>query len=436
MLKWIKQVDSNCTCWTANISVSHFAADHKPATTNAIVDRPHLTIATDRPQKVASIDALRTCLVVLVVAHHAILAYAQISPTVTPRGPFSWLTGVPVVDSQRLPGLDMLVLLDDTWLMALMFFLSGLFVAPSLAHKGGRNFLRNRALRLGLPFVAVSLLMPLAYYPAYRLTSADPGALGFWREWISVGAWPSGPLWFIGLLLQFDVIVVLLYRFAPTVMERARGLVVDGRQRPTAVFVALLLASAAAYMPALIVFGPDSWALVGLVPVQGSRVLFQLVYFLAGVAIGSYGVGHGLLAPDGRLVQRWYGWAMVALVPFSVYVALYTALALPQPANAPLAAQLVVGSSFVISCATISFAVLAIFVRFVNTSAPVVDSLNRSSYGIYLFHYGLVMWMQYALVTATIPPLAKAAVVLTIAVAASWMITAALRRIPAVAKVI
>ena len=54
-----------------------------------------------------------------------------------------------------------------------------------------------------------------------RVHAADPGALAFWREWLSVGIWPSGPLWFIGLLLEFDVIVAVMYRFAPVLIERA-----------------------------------------------------------------------------------------------------------------------------------------------------------------------------------------------------------------------
>jgi surface polysaccharide O-acyltransferase-like enzyme len=426
---------ADCTCSKLSVCriLTKIGSQHL---SSARVDPPLLTIATDRPQTYSAIDTLRSFAVVLVVAHHAILAYALIAPTVTPRSPLPWLTGIPVVDGHRLLFFDVWALLDDTWLMALMFLLSGLFVGPSLARKGGRNFLRDRALRLGLPFLVISLLMPLAYYPAYRLTAADPTVLGFWREWLSVGTWPSGPLWFIGVLLEFDVIVVLLYRYAPAVLQRAGELASHGRQRPAAVFAALLLASAATHVPMLILFGPDNWALVGLIPVQGSRVLHQLAYFLVGVAIGSCGIGRGLLAPDGRLAQHWLRWNLAALGLFAVNVVLYARLALPQPADAPLAAQLTCGLGFVVCCAAISFAMLATFVRFVNFSTPVLDSLNGNSYGIYLIHYGFVMWMQFALLTAPMPTVAKAAVVLVVSVAASWAVTAALRRIPAVAKVV
>src|SRR5205814_8756290 len=90
------------------------------------VDRPLFTTAAGRSQAHAAtsrdvaIDTLRSFCTVLVVAHHALLAYALISPDVTARGPFPWLTGIPIVDSHRLIGFDVWALFDDTCLMTLM----------------------------------------------------------------------------------------------------------------------------------------------------------------------------------------------------------------------------------------------------------------------------------------------------------------------------
>jgi hypothetical protein len=48
--------------------------------------------------------------------------------------------------------------------------------------------------------------MPLAYYPSYAVTGGDPGFLAYARAWLSLGFWPSGPAWFIWLLLVFDAV--------------------------------------------------------------------------------------------------------------------------------------------------------------------------------------------------------------------------------------
>jgi peptidoglycan/LPS O-acetylase OafA/YrhL len=135
----------------------------------------------------ASFDYLRAFIVLLVLLHHSVLAYA-VMWSAQPRT-FSILPA-PIVDPQRWAGFDVLVIFDDTFFMALMFLLSGLFVWPSLERKGGARFLRDRILRLGVPFaVAVGILMPLAYYPSYAITGypSDRHRL-VWRRQILEGA--------------------------------------------------------------------------------------------------------------------------------------------------------------------------------------------------------------------------------------------------------
>ena len=97
---------------------------------------------------------------------------------------------------------------------------------------------------------------------------------------------------------------------------------------------------------------------------------------------------------------------------------------------------MIFGFGFVLCCGAISFAMSALSRRFANTPTPALTSLSRNAYGIYLVHYGFVMWLQYALLPAALPAAAKAGIVLSVALAASWATTAALRRVPAVARVI
>ena len=123
----------------------------------------------------ASFDYLRAFITLLVLLHHSVLAYMVLWPA--QPGTFKIMPS-PIIDPQRWGGFDVLVIFDDTFFMALMFLLSGLFVWPSLDRKGGATFLRDRFLRLGVPFaVTAGMLMPLAYYPSYAVTRADPGLL-------------------------------------------------------------------------------------------------------------------------------------------------------------------------------------------------------------------------------------------------------------------
>src|SRR6202008_3043859 len=121
----------------------------------------------------------------------------------------------PVVDPQRWSGFTLFVGFNDIFFMSLMFFLSGLFVWKSLQRKGSRTFLRDRAFRLGLPFlVAAALLGPLAYYPTY-LQTGQRGFGVFWHQWFGLGNWPAGPVWFVWVLLAFDCVAAALFMLLP-----------------------------------------------------------------------------------------------------------------------------------------------------------------------------------------------------------------------------
>jgi hypothetical protein len=53
-----------------------------------------------------------------------------------------------------------------------------------------------------------------------------------------------------------------------------------------------------------------------------------------------------------------------------------------------------------------------------------------------LVHYAFVSWLQYSLLKTPLPAIAKGSLVILGALALSWATVAALRRIPAVARVI
>src|SRR5262245_54982580 len=107
---------------------------------------------------------LRMFCTLLVVAHHALLAYhpyAPAPPASLATPPPIW-QAFPVVDTRSSPGIDLFIGFNDTFFMSLMFLISGLFAWPSLSRKGAAAFTRDRALRLGLPFlVSAFALAPL-----------------------------------------------------------------------------------------------------------------------------------------------------------------------------------------------------------------------------------------------------------------------------------
>ena len=153
-------------------------------------------------------------MILLVLAFHSVLAYLEFlphQPFAFDDPPFLW-RAFPIVDDQRWLGFDLFCAWLDVFLMSFFLLLSGLFTWPSLVRKGARAFLSDRVLRLGLPFAAVViLLMPLAHYPTYLQSAADPGIADYWRHWRQLPLWPSGPVWFLWILLVGDLLAAGIY---------------------------------------------------------------------------------------------------------------------------------------------------------------------------------------------------------------------------------
>src|ERR1700722_4141961 len=87
------------------------------------------TRAMPRPAtRNAALDRARTFITMLVLIHHSVIAYTYFGHT----------------DKQSFMGFDGVVVFNDSFFMGAMFFLSGLFVWPSLQRKGTGWFLTDR----------------------------------------------------------------------------------------------------------------------------------------------------------------------------------------------------------------------------------------------------------------------------------------------------
>jgi len=68
----------------------------------------------------------------------------------------------------------------------------------------------------GLTFVvAVAFLAPAAYYPTYLATAGGPPLKSFLRQWFCTRRMPSGPAWFIWILLAFDCLAAGFFLMMP-----------------------------------------------------------------------------------------------------------------------------------------------------------------------------------------------------------------------------
>jgi peptidoglycan/LPS O-acetylase OafA/YrhL len=377
-------------------------------------------------QRLFQLSYLRAFVTLLVVIHHSVLAYFSIKP---PRLGFTYptllWTALPISDSVKWPGFDLLAAWNDIFFMALMFLISGLFVWPGLQQHNATQYFRRRLLRLCVPFaVGAVMLAPLAYYPAYLQLGGEPHLGGYASAWFALGKWPAGPAWFLWVLLVFDGIAALSFVAIPRTVEAIASRVRALSKRPLLLFLTLAVMSWLVYAPMSMRFGPLTWWSWGPFAVQASRVLHYFIYFAIGVCLGAFGLNIEIFERTGRLARAWWFWCLLSALMLMVTIVCVRT-------GSGTGGRI----GFAFSCAASSLFVIALVVRFARPWRW-ADSLSANAYGIYLTHYAFVIWIQYVALRWTLPALVKGIAVSLATVAISWMTVVLLRQSKLIARVV
>ena len=134
------------------------------------------------------LDNLKVVLVSAVILGHVFITYGDIG---------SWAYREPSDNDAFLIVAALVVSLGSLFAMGLFFLIAGLLTPRSLAKKGSAGFLRDRVVRLGVPFLAY-----LVIYPVVVWLAGDES----WSAVLSdqLRELTPGPLWFVLVLLIFS----------------------------------------------------------------------------------------------------------------------------------------------------------------------------------------------------------------------------------------
>jgi glucans biosynthesis protein C len=385
-------------------------------------------------ERTAWVDNLRSFITILVVAHHSTLAYTTFAAFNKER----YISSThPIVDAARWIGLDIFVNFNDIFFMSLMFLIGGLFIMKSISKKGPGVFIRERIYRLFIPFmIGCTLLMMLAYYPAYILAGHQHDVPAFIVDYFTIQSWPVGPPWFIWVLFLFNILVPLYYRSFERKAVRIEAFLSRLKDRPVAAFFLLFGITFSLYVPVAMSAGPQTWTGIGPFDFQVSRFLLYLAYFNVGVYIGATNFNTNIFLPGGALVRHWKGWLVAMLLCFTAVTLV------PDPLRRLVAEQKIpalLGWSiyfllYAASCTLSCIALAATFRARYNDAGPIRVSLSDNAYSIYLLHYIFLTWCQYCLLDVQLHAVIKFLITFTVALGGSWLVGSMLRRIPLVRR--
>lgn len=379
------------------------------------------------------IDYLRSSVTVLVLAHHAALAYTT----------FSWFDPVtyinsthPVVDTVRSRSLDFFTGFNDNFFMPLMFFLSGIVTYRSILKKGKTRFIKDRLRRIGLPFVVAELIIiPLAYLPPYFINTTQPGLWHFVQDYLFQQSWPVGPPWFLWLLLLFNLVILIPN---PAFFSRIHDQWMSWVSKPWRLLWLIIAMMAFAYIPISMWLGQYKWTGLGVFDFQVNRVLLYFLSFAIGICLGSGRNGDMALLNKVLLRRHWGFWLLLSLLMNGLLI-LFNLKGwqwLSEVYQSATVANLLFGILFVGCCLFSNMLFLSAFRQKEPGPGAIWSHLSANAYGIYILHYVFTTWIQYLLLPYTFSPILKFIIVFLVSLMGAWWLTALLRRLPLIAKYI
>jgi peptidoglycan/LPS O-acetylase OafA/YrhL len=152
-------------------------------------------------KRIYYIDNLRIFLIALVVLHHLAITYG---------GPGSWYYIENKADA--LSGLifSMFLATNQSFFMALFFFISAYFIVVSISRKGAGRYAVDRLIRLGIPLLGYYVLLsPLTNYILVRWQRGE--MISFPAFVWKYHGFGFGPMWFVEALLYFNFIYLGYY---------------------------------------------------------------------------------------------------------------------------------------------------------------------------------------------------------------------------------
>ncbi|MGH3659798.1 MAG: acyltransferase family protein, partial [Micromonosporaceae bacterium] len=287
--------------------------------------------------------------------------------------------------------------------------ISGFFTPGSHDRKGGRAFVRDRLVRLGIPLVVfLVLLRPLLMAPA-------PRGLEYW-QWYLV-SWDPGPLWFVEVLLVFALAYALWRRRrgAPTPAPGPRPLTF----RAIALFTLGL---------AVVTF---LWRFpvpqTSYVPILGLPTPYFLPQYTAMFVAGTVAFRRGWFAS----LPRRAGW--IGFTVAGVATAAYLPVA---AATNPVVVQAATALWESVFASGVICGLVVLFRKRFDTQGRFGRFLSAHAYTVYIVHPLVLVAVAKAMRPLETIAVAKFALLLAVAAPLCWALAYAVRSIPGAKRVL
>jgi len=346
------------------------------------------------------LDNLRAFVILLVVVHHGSITYMTYAP--------SWWY---VVDPENSLFFSALVTLMDVPIMFILFLISGYFAFPSLKKRDSWLFLKNKFVRVGLPWIfGVLFLAPPVAYMIYLSRGIPVSYLEFWsHDFWQPQVYQQSVCWFLGILFLMFILLGIIYSLS----SRFRALEQRVSTPTWKLFVFFAAVMTVGFLTMNLFFPLDTWTHVYVFEFQPERVHLYFGYFVLGI----YAYKKGWFTAKGYKPSLIYWAPLFALSGASYVGSRYAILIAAQPIIAILAGNAALFNIFCLSSVMVG---IALFQRYVNRCSLFWKSQAANSYGIYYVHPLFLYPLAFVFVPITLSIFLKAPIIIIIAILMSW----------------
>ena len=382
--------------------------------------------------RMAYIDNLRVFLTILVPLLHLAITYGGEGSWFYAERPSTELAGIL---------LTLFVALCQFFFMGLFFLISGYFVPGSLERKGSWKYIKDRLIRLGIPLVLFSLLVSpfLEYTKSITVYNNDPGNLVTFLQnyWKSLDYTP-GPMWFVEVLLAFNLIYVLVKAISSRVKRFTRtNTIVETPPDPTRRSLTNIM-----ILVFILVLAPQIFFVRIVSPIGNEWEHIQMGFmpqysfmFIAGILIFRLG---WLPELPIRVRKIWSGVAMAAILALPVLMLICGATEDIGPLSGGVTWQsaLICGWEAIYTVAMAVF-LLSVFHTRLDHQGILGRSMSKNAYSVYIIHPLIIVPVAYLVRNVSLDPLLKFILVAPVAVALCFIVSQFFfRRIPLADKVL
>ena len=373
--------------------------------------------------RVFYIDNLRIYLTLLVIFHHAAVAYG---------GSGAWPVKEPAVDAISPILLGLFNAVNQTYFMSVFFLLAGYFTPRSLERKGSGQFLIDRLIRLGIPILVYTTIIQLIIdYMIVRFVRGSSVPL-----WTIIKAnaitYEAGHLWFLQVLLLFAVIYVIFRALAASAPNESLQLYRD-RFPPDAILFLCIAILAVLTFAVRLVFPVDEWFL----RIQPGHFVHYAFCFYVGVLAYR---GDWFRRLSKAQARRWGIMSLVVIPLFFVMMVLGGALESEENV-AKFTGGLYWQSIALSLWMTFLLVGIIVFLLYffrerLNQAGPMAESMAANVYTVYIIHQTVLYALNILLLSINIPTILKFLIAGLIAVPVCFVLSSLIRRIPYARRVL